>query len=390
MRPHSFVLPLLSALFTIATSAHAHGPSGVHESPQWCGDTLAMLTDAGLLVHRAGTTRVIALPETTGLHAFSTDCSKIAVAHQQLTIVTLGRSPSVRSLGAVGPNGARAHRMDGPLPSIRWSPSGRTIALVSVRRTLLEAQVRRFDLATGRDQPFALPAGAVSAFALLDDDTAAVAHTPDASDREQRLFRATTASATRIDNNLYRYARFSMTNASAVVMGAADELFAIDLRNGTRTLLSAHIGYARGISPDGSRAIAAIDVMRSFSVATSGQGATAPIAAVGSLSSDESLSLSADASAVASCGGRTLLFEQRAASRTLVDARTSRVLRGHSITHAAIAPDGRRVAFVSERSRNRTGSSVEYVSELWTVDTVTSALTRIGPVGVLSSRIFDS
>ena len=45
--------------------AHAHGASGAHESPRWCGGKLAVLADGGVWIDGA----LVAVAETQGLPA---------------------------------------------------------------------------------------------------------------------------------------------------------------------------------------------------------------------------------------------------------------------------------------------------------------------------------
>jgi hypothetical protein len=348
--------PLALAIVFAAPAAFAHGPAGEHDSPAWCGKRLAVTTDTGVLVVDGAAKRAIAIPAgARGLLAWSPGCDRIVVAHQRVAVVEVA-SGVVRDLGALPAGFQRAIRLDGPLPSIRFTPSGARFALVVAGSTRNLEAVALHDVASGARALLAFPRGEVHAIGMLSEDVAVGAVTPGGYEDPVALFRATVATATRIDSTDYASARVSVAPVAVAAQTKNGDVFVVDGASGSRRLVAQGTNYPRTISADGSHVLCAAPSGITWRVDTAAASPGPPRAEFGiaaGLLEDEELGISPDARAVVGFAGHALVYEAAGTPhvrRVLVDpaAPPAGMPRGGEVSHASLSPDGTQAAFVYE------------------------------------------
>ena len=329
--------------------AQAHGPSGSHDSPQWCGDRVATLADGGVLL---GAT-LVKLPVAQALVAWSPTCDQIAVVGDKAWLIDTG-TRAVRELGALPGGYQRAMRMDGPAPSVRWSPSGKAFAVVAVNATINDETIVRFDAATGKGVVLKVT-GEIKAFAMLDDDAAVVAvRAPGAP--QVNLVRATEAGAKPVTRTAYKDARISITPIVVGLHTMKEELVIVDPIAGSEQVRAAKIQYLQAMSADGSHALALIQD-RLTAIDASGSATTFDGELSYGLVADEHTGWSTD-------GTLTIARVTKGWGISAIGAklRAWTGLPKGTIEHVSIAPDGKRAAFiveVPERGTRKPGCDFE-------------------------------
>lgn len=323
------------SILVMSSVAYAHGSSGDHDSPQWCGDHLAVVADGGLFLDG----RVVKLPAKVALIGWSPACDRIVVAHDRVWVVETA-TRAVRDLGAPVGGFERAMRMEGPAPSIRWSPSGRAFALVVVSETIDHMAVARYGVASGKG--VVLPTnGEVRAFALVDDTQAVVAFRAPRSDAV-RLVIADERAATPITKTAYKDAMFSMAPLVLGLVTKSDELVIVDRITGAERSLAPKVDYLQAMSSDGSHALAVVGLAPA-SIDAAGVTSTFDGDLVYGRIADEGTGWNASGTLTIAPAKKIWMVSAIGAK-----ARPWAGLPKGTPDHVSIHPDGKRVAFTLE------------------------------------------
>ncbi len=364
-----------------AAPAGAHGSAGDHESPAWCGDKLAVAGDSGVFVVAGGKAQQIAVATKTALVVWAPACDRLAIVGERAGMIELQGS-KVRDFGAVPAPFARAMRMDGPLPSIRFSPSGARFAVTVVASTIGEEAIVTYDVAAGTSQKLAFPQGEVRAFAMLDDDTAVAAIRPNGASGVQ-LMRATASAATRVNPIDYQDGRTSLAPVAVGMMKPSTELVLVDPQTGAETSIAAKIEYLQAMSADGSHALAVLgSPMRTAAIDAKGVARPFDADIVFGAVSDEETAWTADGRiTLAPWKNHTWAIDDGSgAPRVFFDPQKPGALgKAAGIGHVTLSADGKRAAFVAEipEPGPRTGAC-DY--ESWgRADLFVSPLARVAP-----------
>lgn len=325
----------LISVLLVSSVAHAHGGSGDHDSPQWCGEHLAVVGDGGVLVDG----KLVKVPVTVALIAWSPACDRLVVAHERVWLIDAA-TRNVRDLGAPVGGFDSAMRMDGPAPSIRWSPSGKAFALVLVSETIDHMAVARYDAASGKG--VLLPTnGEVKAFALVDDTHAVVAFRAQGAN-DMHLVTADERAAKSLNNTAYKEAMFSIAPVVLGLVRTTDELVLVDRTTGTERSLVSKVDYLQAMSADGSHALAVVG-LKPASIDATGVASTFDGNLVYGSVSDEGTGWNAS-------GTLTVVpaLKTWAISAIGAKVRPWNGLPKGTVDHVSVHPDGKRAAFVVE------------------------------------------
>jgi hypothetical protein len=159
----------------MAAPGLAHDALEDHDGLVWCGDSLAVSTDRGLLLVQGSTRREVALPERARLLRYSPGCQQIAVvADGRVRVVE--PSGSAIDLGPFPAPLSSGRFVGGLQPSISWAPSGKRFAVAAVAYGAYDDVLLVYDVASRKATPLSSPGRVIiKGFALLDDNTAILA-----------------------------------------------------------------------------------------------------------------------------------------------------------------------------------------------------------------------